>query len=487
MCTAALHRAVAAASIAAGGGISRAEVVVPAGRFLTGSFSLSSGVYLRLERGAVLLAATTVAEYPVGMGRVGWNWDPALIETHNATHTGIVGEGTIDGQAPGLDGWVGHSAWIDHYDPVKNFLVAKTWSGVNGCVGECRPKLVKFIDCEDVTVTGVTLQNSPDWTQLYRRCNDVLLQNITVTGSQLGGNNDGVDFESGERLRVLDSTFITGDDGIVFASGNTNQNRVNSPGLPVKNVLVSNVTISSKSCAIKWEAIDFGKCNHGNLQDMVIRDVKIFNSSRGIGFQQRNGHGNITNISVSNLEIETRYPIGTNWWGSAEPIWLTNIPSTAAEEAHLGTISYISFTNISILSENGILLSGIGQPIGPIRFESVRLTLVDNLSNTTCRKGLAGAPTGCTDYRPVTDAGIPVPKDGVLLGNTTGVRLEGAGSVQLDDMSIVYAQLGARPSYWSKKCVDTVKLPETMDPRRQAFTIASDGFDRASCNGNGDV
>ena len=60
----------------------------------------------------------------------------------------------------------------------------------------------------------------------------------------------------------------------------------------------------------------------------------------------------------------------------------------------------------------------------------------------------------------------------------------------LYDMSIVYASapLGARPSYWSKKCVDTVKLPKTMmDPRKQAFMIASDGFDRASYNGNGDV
>ena len=29
-----------------------------------------------------------------------------------------------------------------------------------------------------------------DWTQLYRRCNDVLLQNIKVFGSQLWGNNE---------------------------------------------------------------------------------------------------------------------------------------------------------------------------------------------------------------------------------------------------------------------------------------------------------
>ena len=105
----------------------------------------------------MLLASAELTGYPAA----GWNWDPALLDTHNASRTGIVGEGIIDGQAPGLPGWVGHSPWIDHYDPVNNFLVAKTWSKVNGCQGECRPKLVRFTDCEHVTVSGVTLQNSP--------------------------------------------------------------------------------------------------------------------------------------------------------------------------------------------------------------------------------------------------------------------------------------------------------------------------------------
>jgi polygalacturonase len=52
-------------------------------------------------------------------------------------------------------------------------------------------------------------------------------------------------------IRVLDSVFSTGDDGIVFASGNTNQNRFSSPGLPLSNVIVRNCSIVSKSCAIK--------------------------------------------------------------------------------------------------------------------------------------------------------------------------------------------------------------------------------------------
>jgi len=73
----------------------------------------------------------------------------------------------------------------------------------------------------------------------------------------------------------------------------------------------------------------------------------------------------------------------------------------------------------------------------------------------------------------------------VVYGETVGVRLEGAGSVTLDDMKIVYMYKAGqkRPSYWSNKCVDTVTLPTTLDPHKQGFLVSSDGFDRASCSG----
>ena len=81
-------------------------------------------------------------------------------------HCGIVGTGTFDGQ---------QKKWVKDYDPKNNFFEPITWTKVYGCEGECRPKLIRFTDSKHVTVAGVTLQNSPDWTQLYRRCEDVLL------------------------------------------------------------------------------------------------------------------------------------------------------------------------------------------------------------------------------------------------------------------------------------------------------------------------
>ena len=43
------------------------------------------------------------------------------------------------------------------------------------------------------------------------------------------------------------------------------------------------------------------------------------------------GNGDFRNLTVRRVSIETVYPTGTNWWGSGEPIWVTNIPSKANE------------------------------------------------------------------------------------------------------------------------------------------------------------
>jgi len=483
LCTTAIVEAVTNAANAYRTTGQPAEVVVTAGNFLTGAFSLDTGVTLRLDAGAVLLASTKVEDYPTSGWRSrsqGWNWDPALVDTANCTDTGIVGEGVIDGQ---------QSKWVAGYDAKNNFLKPITWAGVNGCVGECRPKLVRFTDCTRIKVTGVTLRNSPDWTQLYRRCFDVLLQRLTVTGSQQWGNNDGVDFESGGRIQVLDSYFKTGDDGIVFASGNTNPNRVNSPGLPLTDVLVRNCTISSKSSAIKWEAIDFGECDHGALSDMLIEDVKIVQSSRGIGFQQRNGRGDFSNITVRRVSIETVYPTGTNWWGSGEAIWVTNVPSAQREGASIGTIKDLVFEDVEIQTENGLLLSGVGRPIGPITFRNVSIT-VAVLGNTTCRKGYEGSPAGCLDYRPLdcqrngSARYCPdTPASGVVLPvQTAGIRLEGAGTVAFDSVSVRYKyQTGFKPAWWADVCVTNPRLNNSFDPwpYPQNFSVSGD---RVKCN-----
>ena len=40
-------------------------------------------------------------------------------------------------------------------------------------------------------VRGVALRNSPDWTSLYRRCEHVIVSNVTISGDNRWPNNDG--------------------------------------------------------------------------------------------------------------------------------------------------------------------------------------------------------------------------------------------------------------------------------------------------------
>jgi hypothetical protein len=162
------------------------------------------------------------------------------------------------------------------------------------------------------------------------------------------------------------------------------------------------------------------------------------------------------------------YPTGTNWWGSAEPIWVSNINSTAAEgePGRLGTIIDVTFTNITATAENAALLSGVGRPIGPIVFRNVTLTLAV-LGNATCRKGRSGSPSACTDYRPPDSAPC-----GVVLGSSAGLRVEGAGSVEMHDVTISFrTPATGTPSYWLPECVEHATLPVSFDPHPQGFTV----------------
>ena len=102
--TAAIAGTIAAARQAGGG-----TVFVPAGRYLTGTVALTSGITLHLDSWAVILGSADPADYPLmPAGTVeGLNQDvrQSLIWGLDCRDIAIVGRGTIDGQ--GASWWSG--------------------------------------------------------------------------------------------------------------------------------------------------------------------------------------------------------------------------------------------------------------------------------------------------------------------------------------------------------------------------------------------
>jgi polygalacturonase len=182
--TVAIQKAIDAA--AGGGGI---VVVPPGGAFKTGAISLRSNVYLFIPTGAVLRGSSEPGDYTSVSGDNWDRWD--VLHTNNASNCGVIGD-------TGAGGILQGPMWqmISGFSPSQNQLQPIRWTNISGCIGECRPRLLVWEDCDNVTVANVQLRDSADWTQLYRRCNGVVVENTTVWGSQQWPNNDGCDFES---------------------------------------------------------------------------------------------------------------------------------------------------------------------------------------------------------------------------------------------------------------------------------------------------
>jgi hypothetical protein len=181
--TTAIQAAIDAAH-AAGGGV----VLVPQGRFRTGSMLLKSNVHLHLDEGAILQGSSDWRDYRAfsdwSGGRKQWGdgeWSNALLTALDATNIRIDGPGTIDG--------------VDCTRP----------QGEEGFRG---PHAVLLRNCRDVQVRDVTIRRAGNYALM---CFDS--RDADIGGVQVRGGHDALHTQRCERFRVHDCDFRTGDDG----------------------------------------------------------------------------------------------------------------------------------------------------------------------------------------------------------------------------------------------------------------------------------
>ena len=199
MNTIALQRAIDACAESGGG-----EVIVPPGRFLTGTIYLRSHVELVIQRGASILGSTNVpADYPVR----------TLIYAESVEDAGISGQGVIDGQARHLD-------YI-----ARGFVVND----------DIRPLGIHFQDCRNMSIRDIQLRDIDCWTLRLFRCDGVRIDNISIY-CLLQGNNDGIDVDA-KNVTITNCLIECDDDGICLKS--------DDPDFMPENITVSNCVIAS--------------------------------------------------------------------------------------------------------------------------------------------------------------------------------------------------------------------------------------------------
>ena len=162
--TAAIQAAIDACTAAGGG-----RVVVPAGKYLSGTLCLKSNVELHLESGAELIASLDPADMPDMLGSfeddnrdTGWEGGCFLLARH-AENITISGPGRIDGRGREVffeDDVDGGS----HESPLK--------------VRSFRPRMSFLEDVRNLTVKDVTFYDAAFWTLHMAGCRNVLIDGI---------------------------------------------------------------------------------------------------------------------------------------------------------------------------------------------------------------------------------------------------------------------------------------------------------------------
>lgn len=245
---------------AQGGG----TVQVPAGSYRTSTLFLRDRVTLHLENGACLLGSERLEDYPDISGgftdAVGQKRGRCLIYARDVTGAAITGQGTIDGSG-----------------------------GKYGFEVDNRPFLVRFVDCRDIQVTNVTLQNSAGWVSHYLGCENVLIHGVTIR-SAVNGNNDGIDIDSCKRVRISMCDIDTGDDAICIKA---------TRATSCENIVVTGCIIKSVWGALKLGTESAGDFRNISISDCVIRDT------HGGGLKIISMDGcRLENVQVSNIIMD---------------------------------------------------------------------------------------------------------------------------------------------------------------------------------------
>ena len=331
----------------AGGGV----VYIPPGEYVSGAIALRTNVTLHLASGAVLRSSANRDDF----GEMG-----ALIFARGEKNIAVTGNGILHGN---------HEAYVRR-DENGRLRGGPTGMGAHdpepsrGSATDGRPRTVFFIECERVRLQDVLFKNGATWTVHMMGCRNVRIEGVTIDNHLEVPNNDGMDIDHCQQVRIANCNISAGDDAICLKT----TNRATGLG-PCEDILVTNCNLVSRSSAIK-----LGSAGHEPIRDALFTNCTISNSNRGVAIQNRDG-GTWENIMFSHMTIETRH-MESHRWGASEPIHVSNL-QRSKKQSGLGKVRGVYFTDLVCHSEAGAYF--YADPLGSIEdvvMNNVHLNIV---------------------------------------------------------------------------------------------------------------
>ncbi len=432
--TAAINRAIEAASAAGGG-----TVRFAAGTYLSGSIHLRSNITLHLDAGAVLEATSDAAAYDApepnafdkfqDFGHS--HWHNSLIWGEGLENISITGSGRIYGKG----------------------LSRGAPGGGN--------KAIALKLCRNVTLRDFSILSGGHFGLLATG-----VDNLTVDNLRIDTNRDGLDIDSCRNVRISNTSVNSpNDDAIVLKSSYGLGFARATEQVTIVNCLVSGYDIGTMlDGTYKKELkqapdrdgptgrLKLGTESNGGFRNITISNI-VFDHSRGFAIETVDG-GPIEDISVSNLTMRDV---------SNSPIFI-RIGSRLRGPAGtpVGTVRRVSIDNVVVSDADpryASIIAGLpGHPVEDVRLSNIHilyrggLTLEDvakqpaNLVNSFFFRETGGVPPREPFATPEREKEYPEPSMFGLLP-AYGLFVRHARGVSISGLEVGYVKEDKRPAF----------------------------------------
>jgi hypothetical protein len=263
-------------------------VNVPAGKWKTGRIILKSNVNLHLSTGAELWFSGEVEDYlPVVFTRnegIEMMSLGACIYANGQTNIAVTGEGKLIGPPADcpIRKRVMRDDVIEKMIPYDKPVAQRIYDGANG-TDIFLPMFISPINCKNVFIEGISLENTPFWNIVPEYCDHVIIRGVTVNSVGIP-RGDGMDMESSKNILIEYCTLSCGDDCFTMKAGRGEDGlRVNKP--------TENVVVRYCLAGEGHGGITVGSETAGMIRNLYVHDVVFNNTGVGIRFKTRRPRG----------------------------------------------------------------------------------------------------------------------------------------------------------------------------------------------------
>ncbi|KAB2023003.1 hypothetical protein ES319_D07G252200v1 [Gossypium barbadense] len=180
------------------------------------------------------------------------------------------------------------------------FLFACVWRQISGELDgkmpSTKPTALRFYGSNGVTVSGITIQNSPQTHLKFDDCTGVQISNFVASSPSDSPNTDGIHLQNSQDVVISAATLACGDDCVSIQTG------------------CSNVYIHDVKCG-PGHGISIGGLGKDRtkacVSNITVRDVNLQSTLTGVRIKTwQGGSGSVKQVTFSDIQVsEVETPI----------------------------------------------------------------------------------------------------------------------------------------------------------------------------------